>query len=126
VQYVAYRGFFFFCYQLRTQFCDVRKVLVCNLWRKGEPSDSVSLNSSTLLCANGVRLQYVTHRRKFCFCYHLRAQLSNVRKMLNEKYVSHRGNFCYCYHLRSQIYKVRTVLDCNVWNNEKLSSSVIT
>jgi hypothetical protein len=42
------------------------------------------------------------------------------------QYVAHRGNSLFCYHLKAQISNVRTVLESNMWRIEESSDSVIT
>jgi hypothetical protein len=40
--------------------------------------------------------------------------------------VAHSGNFCFCYHLKAQLRDLRTVLECNLWRIEQYSASLIT
>jgi hypothetical protein len=57
MQYVAHRGSFCCSYHIAAQLCDVKTVLVCNLWHKVESSASV-ITKKKQLCNLRTVLDY--------------------------------------------------------------------
>jgi hypothetical protein len=52
------------------------------MWRLKELSATLSLKSSDMESENRVRVQYVTPRKTFCFCYHITTKRCIVRTEL--------------------------------------------